>query len=135
MDAISNLVYTAVTRYFNSLANTGYQRQSNVNKLLALIAIQEVLSNDFRGIVTEEDYEEIGKALYCLYGSNCLIPYPDYYNCKSKKIMYLGSISELAARVAALENGEISGTGINFPVVVPDDSIPEDNPPEDDPDE
>lgn len=99
-----NQVYTALNKYFNTLTNVGYVKQGDVNKLLLLCSIEELLNNDFRGLVSQEDYNLINKALYCLYGSSCLIPYPDYYSDKNKRVMYLGSISELACRVNNLED-------------------------------
>lgn len=96
-------VYNSLTSYFTSLKNIGYRKQSDVNRLLVFIAIQELLDNDFRGLVSEEDYDIINKALYCLYGSTCLIPYPDYYNNRTMRTMYTGSMSELAHRVEGLE--------------------------------
>lgn len=100
-------VYNAINKYFNTLGNTGYVKQKDVYKLLVLCGIEELLNNDFRGLVSQEDYSLINKALYCLYGSTCLIPYPDYYSGKNKRVMYLGSISELACRVNDLEAHDV----------------------------
>lgn len=115
-------VYNSLHKYFTSLSNTGYVKNKEVNKLLVYISIQELLDNDFRGLVSAEDYELINKALYCLYGSTCLIPYPDYYSNKNNRIMYIGSYSELAHRVSELEK---NSTVINAVVVKPinEDSV------------
>ncbi len=115
-----NNVYNSVYKYFNHLSNTGYFRQSNVNRLLLYIGIQELLDNDFRGLVSEEDYNEINKALYCLYGSSCLIPYPDYYNTKNKRTMYTGSISEMEHRLSDLEKLLDYQSLFDSPIVVTD---------------
>ena len=111
-----NQVYTAITKYFGHITNTGYMRQDNVNKLLLLIAVYNLLDNDFRALVSEDDYKLINNALYCLYGSTCLIPFPDYYNNKANS-MYKGSISELAHRVAVTES-TLNEYG-DKPIVVP----------------
>ena len=62
-----------------------------------------MVDEDCFGILNEEDYAAINKALYCLYGSTCLIKYPDYYNPNTRRTMFTGSCSQLARRVAELE--------------------------------
>ena len=114
-----NQVYTAITKYFGHITNTGYMRQDNVNKLLLLIAVYNLLDNDFRALVSEDDYKLINNALYCLYGSTCLIPFPDYYNNKANRVMYKGSMSELAHRVAIVES-TLNEYG-DKPIVIPSD--------------
>lgn len=122
-----NYLYEALCRYFEHLCNTGYMKQSEVDKLLVLTMVQRMVDCDFRGYLNEEDYEKIGDALYNLYGTSCLIPYPDYYSNKDRRIMYTCSISELAHRVAKLEEEGVSGGGFNPEqfdklIIVPDDS-------------
>ena len=123
-------VYNSLTSYFTSLKNIGYRKQSDVNRLLVFIAIQELLDNDFRGLVSEEDYDIINKALYCLYGSTCLIPYPDYYNNRTMRTMYTGSMSELAHRVEGLEKDTAAmstdlETIKDKPILIPGDEVQE----------
>lgn len=123
-------VYNSLTSYFTSLKNIGYKKQSDVNRLLVFIAIQELLDNDFRGLVSEEDYDIINKALYCLYGSTCLIPYPDYYNNRTMRTMYTGSMSELAHRVEGLEKDTAAmstdlETIKDKPILIPGDEVQE----------
>lgn len=77
---ILNTTFNSINTYFDSLALFGYRKQSDVNKLLALIFIEEILTEEMRFFITEEDYRLIERALYCLYGSSCLIPYPEYIN-------------------------------------------------------
>ena len=90
---MDEITFEAVNKYFTHLSNVGYFSQSNVDKLLFLTFIQEMIDNDFRGLISEEDYDYINKALYCLYGSSCFIPYPDYYNTKRRRIIK-GNIHE-----------------------------------------
>lgn len=123
-------VYNSLTSYFTSLKNIGYRKQSDVNKLLVFITIQEVLDNDFRGLVSEEDYGIINKALYCLYGSTCLIPYPDYYNKKTTRVMDTGSMYELTHRVEGLEEDTAAmstdlETIKDKPILIPGDDVQE----------
>lgn len=115
--------YNILLNYFKHLSNTGYYKQTELNKMLLYITILDLLMNDFRGLVNSEDYNIINKALYCLYGSSCLIPFPDYYNNKTKKIMYVGSLSELVHRVEELEIpfDQIMDT----PIIVPEKDITE----------
>lgn len=114
---MDEITFEAVNKYFTHLSNVGYFSQSNIDKLLLLTFIQEMIDNDFRGLISEEDYDYINKALYCLYGSSCLIPYPDYYNTKRRRTMYIGSISELTHRVEALE--ESGGSIPDKAIIVP----------------
>lgn len=46
-------------------------------KLLVFSFITEILYGPMSQFVTEEDYNIINDALYCIYGS-CMISYPDY---------------------------------------------------------
>lgn len=75
---MENLVNTSLERYFNSLSKLGYRSYDEVNKLIILIFIQELLDSDCKFFITEDEYIIIHKALYCLYSSTCLIPYPEY---------------------------------------------------------
>ena len=77
---ILNDVFNSVSSYFNTLTQFGYKKQSDVNKLLIYVFISELLTGDMRYFITEEDYKLINRALTCLYGSSCLIPYPKYIN-------------------------------------------------------
>lgn len=81
---MDNLVYESLNRYFTHLGNVGYTKQAEIYKLLFLITLQELLDGDFKELISEKDYEEINKALYCVYGSTCLAPYPDYYSKGTK---------------------------------------------------
>lgn len=73
------VLFEALKRYFNQLTHTGYVSYNKVNKLLVLSIIYDVFEI-FKCDITSEDYAIIEKALVCLYGSNCLIPYPKYNN-------------------------------------------------------
>lgn len=92
--------YNAVSHYFEALSYTGYYKHKDVQKLLVLLFYFFFLSEDYRGYLKEEDYHEIEKALNCLYGTTCLIPYPDYLKMGKLK---LGDMTEVLARTKALE--------------------------------
>jgi hypothetical protein len=55
-------------------------------------------------ILKREDYMLIEKALDCLYGSSCLIPYPDYL--KMGKLR-LGQMEEIDFRLKEVENTKV----------------------------
>ena len=90
---MDNVVYTAISRYFNMLSKFGYVNYGEVYNILYLILIRDFIYNDFYGYITEGDYRYIERSLYCLFGKSCLIPYPEYLTMNN---LNLGSISELA---------------------------------------
>jgi hypothetical protein len=101
-------------------------KQSEVNKIFLLTAIQKLIDCDFRGLVSKDDYNLNNNVLYNLYGTSCLTPYPDYYNNDNKRIMYTCSISELAHRVERLEKDGTDGLPVELQdreIVIPGDFI------------
>lgn len=75
---VTNDVFNSINRYFHSLSNLGYKKDKDVYNLLIYIFIEEILCGPSSQFITEEDYNNIDKALYCLYGTSCTIPYLDY---------------------------------------------------------
>lgn len=71
-------LYESLKNYFNALSHFGYKKQSDVNKLLIYDFLVNLIEGSTKFFITEEDYKKISRALYCLYGSSCLIPYPQY---------------------------------------------------------
>ena len=104
VDVMDRIVYDALSTYYNTLEKTGYMPIGNVLKLLVLAFYRDFIYNDYRGLLSCEDYRLIEKALDCIYGSTCLIPYPDYL--KMGKLR-LGEMSELACRVKNLEDTNV----------------------------
>ena len=98
---MDRFIFGAYRRYYNTLSNTGYMPDKEVWKLLVLSFYRDYLYGDYRGIVSKDDYHLIERALNCLYGSNCLIPYPDYLKMGK---LYLGDMTELSHRVKVLED-------------------------------
>ena len=101
---MGEIVYEALRVYYNVLEKTGYMSYENIRKLLVLIFYNDLVYNDYRGLITREDYRLIERALDCLYGSTCLIPYPDYLKMGK---LHLGEITELNCRVKTLENTKV----------------------------
>ena len=94
-------LYNALTKYYHALELKGYMANSHAVKLLILIFFRDFIFHDYRGLITKEDYHLIEKALDCIYGSTCLIPYPDYLKMGK---LYLGEMTEMAQRVKTLED-------------------------------
>lgn len=101
---MDEMIYNGVSSYYNALEKTGYMSFKNMEKLLILIFYRDFVFNDYRGILSKEDYFLIEKALDCLYGTTCLIPYPDYLKMGK---LHLGQATELAHRVEVLEKTKV----------------------------
>ena len=100
VDVMDEFVYNSVSKYFHALSVTGYMKQKSVNSLLVLLFYYHLIYHDYRGYISREDYNDIEKALNCLYGTNCLIPYPDYLKMGKLK---LGEMTEVLQRTKAVE--------------------------------
>jgi len=97
---MDDLLYESCLRYFTSLANYGFKSELEVKKLLFYVYIQELV-NTTSIVINEEDYKHLENALYCMYGTTCLIPYPNY--CERPMYAHLGDIAELSARMEKAE--------------------------------
>lgn len=98
---MDNIVYSAITQYYKALSKLGYYPYKDVYSLLLLCFYRDFVFNDFRGNITRDDYHQIELALNCLFGSNCLIPYPDYLKMGK---LHIGEMTEMANRVKTLED-------------------------------
>jgi len=101
-------VYEALSRYYNVLEKTGHMAYSEAQKLLVLLFYKDYIFNDYRGVLCQGDYVVMKYALDCLFGSNCLMPYPDYLKMGKLK---MGDICELTERVKNLEESSEGGGG------------------------
>ena len=113
---MDNVVYESIKRYFTSLSMFGYKSYNDTYKLLYIISIRDFIYNDFRGLITEDDYRIIGRSLYNVFGTTCLLPYPQFCKSKGMNNLHLGSITELAHMVQRTQElfeqhkQDISGT-------------------------
>lgn len=98
---MDNFIYQAIDKYFKALSKLGSFNYKQLNKLLVLIFYYHLVYEDYRGYISKEDYRLIEKALNCLYGTNCLIPYPDYLKMGK---LHLGEMTEMATRIKNLED-------------------------------
>jgi hypothetical protein len=78
MEVITKITAEAVKRYFNALFKFGYKNYRDTEKVLLLIYLEELLSDNFFGYVTEDDFRIIKRAFNSLIGSNCMIEYPSH---------------------------------------------------------
>jgi len=97
-------LYEMLSNYFNVLEKTGYISYTQAQKALVLGFYRDFVYHDYAGLLTASDYRCIEKALDCLYGSTCLIPYTSYMRTGN---LHLNEVSELAHRVAKLEETEV----------------------------
>lgn len=97
---MDDVLYESCLRYFTSLSNYGFRNDEEVKKLLFYVFIQELV-NTTSIVISEEDYKHLENALYCIYGTTCLIPYPKY--CENPMYLHLGDITELSRRVDEVE--------------------------------
>ena len=104
VDVMGEMVYNALCQYFGVLHKTGYYKYADVKKLLVLIFYWNLVYHDYRGLLSKADYSLIEQALNCLYGSTCLIPYPDYLKMGK---LHLGEMTEMAQRIKRAEDTEV----------------------------
>ena len=105
---MDNIIYQALTDYYHALELKGYMPHSQSLKLLVLCFYRDFVFHDYRGLLSRKDYLLIERALDCLWGSSCLIPYPDYLKMGK---LHLGETTELASRLKALENEKVLKAG------------------------
>ena len=101
---MDSIVYNAITKYYAALSKLGYYKYGDVFSLLVLCFLRDFVYQDYRGTLSKSDYSIIEKALNCLFGSNCLIPYPDYLKMGK---LHIGEMTEMAHRVKTLEETEV----------------------------
>lgn len=129
VDVMDSMVYQSLMSYFHALEEKGYMPFPQVQKLIVLCFYRNFVFQDYRGFLTKEDYHLIEQALDCLYGSTCLIPYPDYLKMGK---LHLGEMTEMAHRVKTLEDTEVlkafDGTCEDSDIIILEgDEDPEDN--------
>lgn len=101
---MDNIVYNAISKYYTALSKLGYYGYGDVFKLLVLCFLRDFVYKDYRGVLSRKDYLTIERALNCLYGSSCLIPYPNYLKMGK---LHLGETTELASRIDRIENTKV----------------------------
>ena len=121
---MDEILLSTLTDYYKVLQRRGFFSYSGTMKILVLCFFRDFVFCDYRGILSKEDYHNIEKALNCLFGSNCLIPYPDYLKMGK---LHLGEMTELAQRIKNVENTDVlkafdaDGTGDSDIVILADE--------------
>ena len=124
---MDNIILNAITKYYAALEKTGYMSYNNVLALLVLCFFRDFVYHDYRANLSRGDYYTIERALNCLFGSNCLIPYPDYLKMGK---LHIGEMTEMAQRVKTLEDTDVlkafdaDGTGDSDIFIVADEDTP-----------
>lgn len=92
---MDNIVYESTKRYFNTLSNFGYTNYCEVVKVLYLVMINKMVYKYFPGSITEDDYRVIEKSLYNIFGTSCLVPYPQYCNYNNMDRLHAEDATDL----------------------------------------
>ena len=85
MKELDDLSFEGIVRYFHSLSVFGYKSYSEVYRLLTLFFLKDILNSPLSYYIDSDDYRAIMNLLYKLYGSSCLISYPEYHRSLSLK--------------------------------------------------
>ena len=101
---MDEILYNALSSYYHALELKGYMSKAHSDKLLLLAFYRDFVFHDYRAMLSKSDYCLIERALDCLYGTSCLIPYPDYLKMGK---LHLGEITEMAQRIKSLENADV----------------------------
>ena len=101
---MDEIVYEALSRYYHALELKGYMSKSHSMKLLVLCFYWEFIFHGYHGQLSKKDYCLVEKALNCLYGTSCLIPYPDYLKMGK---LHLGEMTEILNRLKTLEDAQV----------------------------
>lgn len=101
---MDDILYEALIKYFHALEVKGYMSRTHSEKLLVMAFYRDFMFNDYRALLSKRDYCLIERALDCLYGTSCLIPYPDYLKMGK---LHIGEMTEMAQRIKALEETEV----------------------------
>lgn len=121
---MDEVLYNTLIDYYKVLQRRGFFSYSETLKILVLGFFRDFVFCDYRGILSKEDYHDIEKALNCLFGSNCLIPYPDYLKMGK---LHLGETTELAQRIKTIEDTSVlklmdaDGTNDSDVIITADD--------------
>ena len=98
---MDEILYNALSSYYHALELKGYMSKAHSDKLLVLAFYRDFMFHDYRAVLSKSDYRLIEEALDCLYGTSCLIPYPDYLKMGK---LHLG---EMTQRLKNLEETDV----------------------------
>lgn len=81
VDAMDELMYDNLIRYFKTLAHTGYKSYDVVFKILVMNFIYEITHTELRYYITNEDIKLMRDLLYQFFGSTCEVSLPANRPC------------------------------------------------------
>ena len=81
VDAMDELMYDNLIRYFKTLAHTGYKSYDVVFKMLVMDFIYEITHTELRYYITNEDIKLMRDLLYQFFGSTCEVSLPTSRPC------------------------------------------------------
>lgn len=81
VDAMDELMYDTLIRYFKTLAHTGYKSYDVVFKMLVMDFIYEITHTELRYYITNEDIKLMRDLLYQFFGSTCEVSLPTNRPC------------------------------------------------------
>ena len=81
VDAMDELMYDNLIRYFKTLAHTGYKSYDVVFKMLVMNFIYEITHTELRYYITNEDIKLMQDLLYQFFGSTCEVSLPTNRPC------------------------------------------------------
>ena len=81
VDAMDELMYDNLIRYFKTLAHTGYKSYDVVFKMLVMNFIYEITHTELRYYITNEDIKLMRDLLYQFLGSTCEVSLPTNRPC------------------------------------------------------
>lgn len=81
VDAMDELMYDNLIRYFKTLAHTGYKSYDVVFKMLVIDFIYEITHTELRYYITNEDIKLMRDLLYQFFGSTCEVSLPTNRPC------------------------------------------------------
>lgn len=84
---MDDLLYNALLKYFTRLSHFGQTTDAELRKIIFYCFIDELVKTP-SVVITPDEYAELEKALYAIYGTTCLISYPDY--CDDVLYLHLG---------------------------------------------
>lgn len=79
MDNLLYVTYKSLCKYYNHLRYTGSVSQKEVDKLLFLIFLKKLMTEELSPFLTLQDYNSIEKALKCT--KSCFIDLSVFNNC------------------------------------------------------
>lgn len=91
---MDNIVYDSLTKYLKNLSLTGYVQDKKLYDVLFLVIIRKIIYQYFPSRITKEDYLNIDRALYKVFGNSYLIPYPQFTDLYAMNKLHLEDVTD-----------------------------------------